>query len=238
MSSLALDNRRRVTARASVLRLPRLVSHLPSPVEPRPSLTIAWRDQSSQMSPAAARRYLASATPPGASRTARPRWAATVAGLAPAVGTVQGDRAGDPRSAIQGRRRSDPAVEHRPHPRRAGRGRQHQIRQAQVVGQARRRRRLSLANEAGPHSTGAARLPERAALICITPPCSWARREANDATWRPIPSSPVAPPPSDQNAESRAQWTCFNSSSFTDPFWLVNASDCPWLFCCDTPLMR
>jgi hypothetical protein len=36
------------------------------------------------------------------------------------------------------------------------------------------------------------RLPERAALICITPPCSWARREANDAAWRPIPSSPVA----------------------------------------------
>ena len=65
-------------------------------------------------------------------------------------------------------------------------------------------------SRAGPHSTGAARLPERAALICITPPCS----------------------------RSSAQWTCFNSSSFTDPFWLVNASDCPWLFCCDTPLMR
>ena len=36
------------------------------------------------------------------------------------------------------------------------------------VGQDRRRRRLSLANEAGPHSTGAARLPERIALICIS----------------------------------------------------------------------
>jgi len=43
---------------------------------------------------------------------------------------------------------------------------------------------------------------------------------------------------------SRAPWvpdqttTCFKSSSFTGPFWLVKANDCPSLSCCDTPLIR
>jgi hypothetical protein len=32
--------------------------------------------------------------------------------------------------------------------------------------------------------------------------------------------------------------TCFNSSRMTTPDWLVNASKCPWLCCCDTPLIR
>jgi hypothetical protein len=34
------------------------------------------------------------------------------------------------------------------------------------------------------------------------------------------------------------QRTCFNSSSFTAPFWLVNARDCASPPCCETPLMR
>jgi hypothetical protein len=34
------------------------------------------------------------------------------------------------------------------------------------------------------------------------------------------------------------QRTCFNSSSFTAPFWLVKANVCPWPPCCETPLMR
>jgi hypothetical protein len=33
------------------------------------------------------------------------------------------------------------------------------------------------------------------------------------------------------------QETCFNSSRLTMPVWLVNASECPWLCCCDTPLI-
>ena len=40
-----------------------------------------------------------------------------------------------------------------------------------------------------------------------------------------------------QHGEER-QPIFFSSSKFTDPFWLVNARECPWLCCWETPLMR